>query len=267
MILLGNKGSRIHKIATHLSHPLTKQDDFPPERVHESNDPIVMFGACPQKMEVIKECWRVGRPFYTLDSAYLGNVNAPFQTSGYAKYKKWFRLVPNDIQHCEFIRYNSDDRLRNLGVSPVKFKRGDKILVALPGHVACTYHNIDINVLSEEITQGIRKYTDREIEFRGFPTKGARERFIKNQFWKRLEVGDIHCTVSWGSVASLESILCGIPTITLRSCVASPVCSSTISDIENVKMPKEDLMRDWLRGISKVCISIDELYAQIRALL
>jgi len=265
-VMYGNPDSHIDRICKVLALPLTPQDDFTAEDVPKSDEPIVMFGVCPQKMGIIRECWRVGRQFYTIDSGYLGNVRAPFHKFRNGGYKKWFRLVPNDIQHCGAIQYDHDDRIERLGVSPIQFGRGDKILVALPGHIACTYHDIDIDTLPEEITQEIRKYSGREIEFRGFPSGGTRERFRENQFWKRLKVGDIHCTVSWGSVAAVESTLCGIPTISLRPCITSPVCSSIISDIENIEILKEDRMQDWLRGISKVCITSDELHDQIRAL-
>lgn len=266
VIMYGNKGSRMHALANKINIPITEQHKITPEMIPDSNDPIVMFSVCPQKMALIQECRRVGRPFYTFDTAYIGNMTGPFQKGGYRGFKKWYRLAPNGLQHTELPEYDSDDRLRRIGFKPVRFNRGKKILVPLPGPMACEYYSIDINNIEEKITAEIRQHTDREIVFRAKSSKGVRDRMLDNPFWKRLSEGDIHCIVTWGSVASLESVCCGIPSIALRECIASPVCSSSLSDIENPFMPNDRQTQRWLRSISKVCVTQREVLRQIKSL-
>jgi|DEB0MinimDraft_10_1074344.scaffolds.fasta_scaffold04961_2 hypothetical protein len=269
MIILGyTRNTKYY--AEVLNQSIIAEEDFPLSDVKNSNEPLFVFGASPILKPIMDECIRCSRDFYSTDSGYIGNVVGPAQKLEAGR-KKWLRLVKNGLQHTQMTHYPSDDRLRLIGFEPISFKRGGKVLVVLPGPIAALYHDIKLDTVKEDITKEIRKYTDRKIIFREKDPDGIKaktyDRFIKRPFWKCLQSGDIHCTISWGSVASVESICYGIPTIALKPCAASPVCDSQLSNIENPKYPSIDEKRDWLRWISKETLTRDEITNKLRDLL
>jgi hypothetical protein len=272
IVMYGNRGSHIHKLCESLHLPLTEQDELSPERVRESKDPIVMFGTCPQKMEIIRECRKHSRPFYTIDAGYLGNVVGPAQIKPPQSLKDWWRFVPNGLQHTnyEVSPLSIRKHTKKVGIRPVDFDRGEKVLVVLPGPIAACYYGLNLKTLKKDILCNIQKHTDREIVFRekdpGGKKAKAKQRMRTHQFWKCLELGDVHCTVTWGSVASVESVLYGIPSIPLNPCAASHVCSDTLADIENPTFPSDGARSSWLEWLSRESISRSEIDALIEKL-
>ena len=60
----------------------------------DSKDPLILRGI--MKHKTIKRCWQDQRPFYYMDSGYLGNRPNANNPSGW---KYCHRIVFNDLQH------------------------------------------------------------------------------------------------------------------------------------------------------------------------
>ena len=56
------------------------------------------------KRKIIKECWKTGRPFYYIDTGYVGNL---------IKKKIFFRVVKNNVQHSQVFKC-PDDRWKKI---------------------------------------------------------------------------------------------------------------------------------------------------------
>jgi hypothetical protein len=63
-------------------------------------------------------------------------------------------------------------------------------------------------------------------------------------------LNDIFCLVTFSSIAAGEAILCGKPAITLGPNAAAQLCSQSVAEIENLKIPTMDEVEAWARHIS-----------------
>ena len=82
-------------------------------RYEDSDAPLVIRGI--MKHKIIKQCWADKRPFWYMDSGYLGNCKYVKNPRGD---KIWHRIVPNNLQHNTIIK-RPPDRYHKLGLSPL----------------------------------------------------------------------------------------------------------------------------------------------------
>jgi hypothetical protein len=61
---------------------------------------------------------------------------------------------------------------------------------------------------------------------------------------------DIHCLVTFSSIAAGEALLCGKPAITLGPNAAGMLCSQQLEEIENPRIPTLDEVEAWTRHIA-----------------
>jgi hypothetical protein len=61
---------------------------------------------------------------------------------------------------------------------------------------------------------------------------------------------DVHCLVTFSSIAAGEALLLGKPAITLGPNAAAALCSQSLSEIENPKIPTLDEVAAWARHIA-----------------
>ena len=93
-------------------------------REESSNSTLVIRGLGGNSRKAIKQCWETGRPFYAIDTGYLGNDR--FKT------KVWHRVTYNNLQHLGPIVERPLDRLDVLKYKFKKFREGSKILICPP---------------------------------------------------------------------------------------------------------------------------------------
>jgi len=203
------------------------------------DSPMVVRGVT-SKSEIV-ECKKTHRDFYYIDTGYLGNFPSVGNTSGK---KVWHRIVKNDLQHTAPVHVssdrwerlvNQDDRLKWQG-----WKKFDKkILLVLPNPKACRYYDIDCDQWILETTEKIKTYSNLPIEVR---VKGARsERNHGYSIYDAFNSG-VYATVSFNSIASLESVLYGIPAFVSVDCAASTLASTDLSTLPNPFRPSiEDI--------------------------
>jgi hypothetical protein len=212
----------------------------------ESSKPIVVRGVT-SKSEIV-ECQKIHRDFYYIDTGYLGNFPSPGNTSGK---KIWHRVVKNDLQHNNPLSVDKDRWESLLKQDPRLMWQGwkkhdKKILLVLPNPKACRYYDIDCDTWVTETTEQIKTYSNLPIEVR---VKGSRsERNHGYSIYDAFDSG-VYATVSFNSIASLESILYGIPAFVSVPCAASTLASTDLSMLSNPFKPS-------LKNITEMCRTI-----------
>ena len=208
--------------------------------IDEITKPMVVRGVT-SKSEII-ECQKNNRDFYYIDTGYVGNFPSVVNRSG----KKWWhRIVKNDLQHVDSIDVPSD-RWKNLVSQDPRIDwagwkpYNQKILLVLPNPKACRYYDIDCDQWILETTEKIKTYSNLPIEIR---VKGARsERNHGYSIYDAFNSG-VYATVSFNSIASLESVLYGIPAFVSVPCAASPLVSTDLSTLANPFKPELDVIK------------------------
>lgn len=196
------------------------------------------------KKQMIKYRLENKLPFYYMDSGYFGNYRSARNPE--AK-KLWHRIVHNGLQHDRIIE-RSDDRWKRLGLTvkkPIK-RKGNAILLALPSPKPCKFYEIDLEKWTADTIAEIKKYTDREIIVREKPKLRAER--VNNTIYEDFE--QAHVLVTYNSIAAVESIIHGIPAITLAPTAADPVCDKHISKVENPTIQHIDKLRAWAHHLA-----------------
>lgn len=197
--------------------------------------PLVVRGVT-SKSEII-ECQKNNRDFYYIDTGYIGNFPSVGNTSGK---KVWHRIVKNDLQHTTPLSV-SKDRWETLIKQDERLawkgwkNYNKKILLVLPNPKACRYYDIDCDTWINETTEKIKTHSNLPIEVR---VKGSRsERNHGYSIYSAFETG-VYATVSFNSIASLESVLYGIPAFVSVPCAASPLSSTDLSTLNDPFKPE-----------------------------
>lgn len=204
---------------------------------HEENTttPIVLRGVTKRKQ--MAACRAAGRDFYYIDTGYFGN----------GKKKTYHRVTRNDVQHFGPIIDRPDDRVPpDVGVAKFR-KQGSKILIAPPSQKLLNLYNIDLEEWLAKTQADIRQYTDREIVIRLKQSRSVRQNTDTIQM--ALD-NDVFCLVTFSSIAAVEALLHGKPAITLGPNAAAPLCSQSVSEIENPFIPDLDQVRALIQHLS-----------------
>jgi hypothetical protein len=198
--------------------------------------PVVLRGVTKRKQ--MEACRAAGRDFYYIDTGYFGN----------GKKKTYHRITKNDVQNFGPIIDRPNDRWDRLGLKLRKFRRdGDRILLAPPSQKLLNLYNINLEEWLQNTIDTIRAKTDREVVVR--LKKGRAERQSTDTMEMAL-ADNIFCLVTFSSIAAGEALLCGKPAITLGPNAAAPLCSQTLDEIDNPRVPTLDEMAAWCRHIS-----------------
>lgn len=222
----------------------------------ETSKPFVVRGIVKRKE--IRECEKQGRDYYYIDTGYVGNFPSRGNSSGK---KIWHRIVKNNVQHTEIIdrpmdRWNTlitqDPRLNWSGWKDYN----KKILLVLPNPKATNFYGIDCDTWINEITEKIKTYCNLPIEVR---SKGTRS--FRNHGYSIYDAFDtgIYATVSFNSIASLESVLYGIPAFVSVPCAASPLASNDLSQLKNPYKPSKDIILKQCYNIAYGQFSVGEI--------
>ena len=99
----------------------------------------------------------------------------------------------------------------------------------------------------EQTQAEIRQHTDRPIIVR---TKQSRTVRVNHDTMEMALDRDVHCLVTFSSIAATEALLLGKPAITLGPNAAAPLCSNSVSKIESLKIPTLDEVHAWARHLA-----------------
>lgn len=191
-------------------------------------------------------CRASGRTFFYIDTGYFGN----------GKKKTYHRITRNDIQYLGDIIERPGDRFAATGVQLKKFRPGSSILLAPPSQKLLNLYNIVLEDWLEQTQTEIRQYTDRPIVVR---TKQGRSIRVNDDTMEMALDRDVHCLVTFSSIAATEALLLGKPAITLGPNAAAPLCQHHIADIENLHIPTIDEVDAWARHLAYCQFTILEM--------
>jgi len=212
--------------------------------------PVVLRGMTERK--AIRTAEKQGRDYFYIDTGYMGNLN---------KRKNWHRVVKNNVQNMT-PRYDLPaDRFNSIDDNNLRFtgwkKMDGAILVVTPSQKPCSFYGIDRDVWVEETIKELVKHTDRPILIRD---KGLRrERLNDNSVPAQLVRQQIHCLVTYNSIAATEAISAGVPAIALAPGAAGELCTKKISDIENPYYPDEEKVIAWQNWLAYCQYTTQEL--------
>jgi len=214
------------------------------EKHSTSMIPAVVRGITKRKeMDV---CRSAGRDFYYIDTGYFGN----------GKHKRYHRITKNDIQNFGPIIDRPSDRLQATGFQPHKFYRGTDILLAPPSQKLLNLYDINLEEWLKQTQDEIKKHTDRPIVVR---LKQGRSARISDNTIEMALAQDVHCLVTFSSIAAVEALLLGKPAITLGPNAAAALCSQSIAEIENLKIPSLDEVSAWARHLAYCQFTEEEM--------
>ena len=187
------------------------------------NAPLLIRGLGKKSQLAIKHCWETKRNFYAIDSGYLGNE----RTKG----KVYHRITKNALQHLGPIAERPNDRLSKIAYKYLKFTPGRKILICPPSDkVMKFWGQPSPEEWTENVVKELKKYTDRPVEIRLKPKRN--ERIADGNIIHALQ-NDVHCVVTYNSIAATEALLNGKPAIALGPNAASVLCNTQLSEVEN----------------------------------
>jgi len=208
------------------------------------NNPIALRSIAKRKQ--MKACLETGRDFYYIDTGYFGN----------GKSKKYHRVTRNAMQWLGEIEDRPSDRWEETGEKLKKHTPGSKILLCPPSQKALKYWDIDLSEWLEETINNIRNNTDREIIIRTKPTRT--ERITTNTMEQAL-ADDVHCMVTFNSIAAVESLMNGKPVFTMGPNAAHHLSNQDLSNIENPFMPDQDQVYNLVKCLAYHQFTVPEL--------
>ena len=200
-----------------------------------SMTPVILRGITKRKE--MRACKEAGRDFYYIDTGYFGNN----------KKKMFHRVTRNDVQNFGPIIDRPRDRLGATGFQAHKFYGGSKILLAPPSQKLLNLYDIDLEQWLENVLNELASKTDREVVVRRKPGRTAR---TTDDSMAHALQQDIHCLVTFSSIAAGEALLNGKPAITLGPNAAAALCSQSLDDIEKPYIPTLDEVEHWAAHLS-----------------
>jgi len=210
--------------------------------------PAVIRGIAKRK--VIQRCKEEGRNWYYIDTGYFGN----------GKTKLYHRITKNNMQYTgEIYEDCPDDRFVKTGVSISHHRPGSKILICPPSQKAMNFWNMDLEEWLQITVDDIKKYTDREIVIR---QKASRHERVNNDTMEMALGRDVHCMVTFNSIAAVESLIYGKPVFTMgpkNTNAAEYLSNSDISKIDNPVMPTMDEVRNLLCNLAYQQFTVHEM--------
>jgi lipopolysaccharide biosynthesis glycosyltransferase len=213
-------------------------------KASSDNRPIAFRGIT--KRHIVDWCQENNRDFYFIDTGYYGN----------AKSKNWHRVTKNNLQYCGELRDVPADRYIKAHGYTKKFTPGGKILLCPPSDKAMSFYGEDLDTWMETTLAEIKKYTDREIVVR--LKKSRKERVYEDTIQQALQ-DDVHCLVTYNSIAAIEALMEGKPAFVLGQNAASPLCLNDLSRLENPLYPSQDEVMYLLSNLAYHMFTQSEL--------
>lgn len=200
------------------------------DKVIKSTTPVVFRGITKSKH--MRTCLQTGRTFYYIDTGYFGN----------GRKKLYHRITKNAMQNIGPVINRPRDRLAATGYQPRKFRPGRNILVCPPSAKAMECFGLNLQEWMVAVVEEIKKYTDRPIVIREKASR--RDRTAVDTMEMALE-RDVHCLVTYNSIAATEAVLLGKPAFTLGPNAAHTVSSNDLAMLENPFIPTLDEVEEW----------------------
>jgi hypothetical protein len=200
------------------------------DKVSKSMTPVVFRGIT--KIKHMRTCENIGRDFFYIDTGYFGNQRK----------KLYHRITKNAMQNIGPVISRPRDRLQATGLKLSKFNPGRNILICPPSEKAMECFGLDLKEWLAATIETVKKHTDRPIVIREKASR--RERTAVDTMEMALQ-RDVHCLITYNSIAATEAILFGKPAFTLGPNAAHSVSSKDLSKIDNPYYPTLDEVEEW----------------------
>ena len=205
------------------------------DKIESSMTPVVFRGITKSKH--MRACEAKGRDYYYIDTGYFGNMRKKF----------YHRITKNAMQNIGPVIERPFDRLALIGWQKRKFRPGRNILICPPSAKAMENFGLDLKEWIENTVNTIKANTDRPIVIREKVSR--RERSSTDTMEMALE-RDVHCIVTYNSIAATESVLLGKPAFTLGPNAAHSVSSNDLTQIDSPYYPTLDEVVAWAAHLS-----------------
>ena len=138
-----------------------------------------------------------------------------------------------------------------------KFIDGRKILICPPSlKVMDLFGQPNPETWVKQTVAELRKYTDRPIEIRLKPNRTER---VTNKSIQAALRDDVHCLITFNSIASVEALMEGKPAIVLGPNVAECITETNLANIEKPKIPNKDEMNAFMNHIAYCQFTTQEM--------
>jgi len=221
------------------------------DKEKDTTSTLVIRGLGGGSQKAIKHCWKTNREFYAIDTGYFGNW----------KHKRWHRITRNALQNSGPIIERSDDRLTTIMGSWNNiwkpFTPGSKILVCPPSDkVMSLWDQGTAEDWTNQLVEKIKTLTDRPIEIRMKPNRSSR---VTDQTIQQALANDVHCLVTYNSIAATEALIEGKCAISLGPNAAQVIAETELNNIENPRVPSEDEMFAFMKHLSYAQFTQEEM--------
>jgi len=239
-----NYAKKGHDYDPYLKSFIKGSNGFPSnwDKEKDTTSTLVIRGLGGGSQKAIKHCWETGREFYAIDTGYFGN----------GKHKVWHRITYNGLQNTGPIVERSDNRLEmSLGKWKdiwTPFTPGRKILVCPPSDkVMNLWNQGSAKEWTNTLVEKLKTITERPIEIRMKPLRSQR---VTNQTIQQALANDVHCLITYNSIAATEALLVGKAAISLGPNAAQLVGETELNNLENPKIPTESEMFAFMKHLS-----------------
>lgn len=213
---------------------------------HTDND-LVIRGLGGGSRKAIQHCLATARTFYAIDTGYFGN----------GKSKAVHRVTKNALQYLGPVIEREPERAKTFGYKYKRFTPGRKILLVPPSNkVMEMFGQPSPEQWVELVTQQLKNYTDRPIEVRLKPLRSER---VTTKTMDAALADDVHCLVTYNSIAAVEALMAGKPAIVLGQNAASVVAETDLSKVERPNIPNRDEMDAWMAHLAFCQFTVPEL--------
>ncbi len=221
------------------------------------DDMTPVVGCSPELTALISKWRDTGREHLYWDRGYFLRVyatNTPRGENG--GYFRWHRNsyqlqslrdVPGDRWKAAYnqIRKSREWRWSEMKPGGMPWQEhGNHIVIAMPTATYARFHGLE-NWTENTIAE-LKKHTDRKIITRDKEDKRPLQEDLKGA----------HALVAHGSIAAVESVICGYPVFVCADSAAALVGQTDLSKIESPVYPDRE---PWLRSLSYSQFSQDEL--------
>lgn len=224
-------------------------------------DAGLIFGVV--KREILWDHNRAGHPLIYVDKGYL-RARALWRGDSLPA---WWRVCINDTHPTAYLmkRGRLDDRLAASGAVLHPRRAGRRIVIA--GSSQKFHHTCGLPHPTEWATAAlaeIRRHTDAPVVYRPKPSwkdaepiEGATfDHGAKTPF----PVDDVGCVITYGSIASVDAIVAGVPVIVLGNAAARPIASTEISAVADPYWASDADRRQWMANLMYANWSPRELW-------
>ena len=236
--------------------------------LENDNRPCVFRGL--GKSPHIHKCIEKRIDFMYIDTGYFGN----------GVRKKWHRIAYNNLQTLNHHSYSEVRRRLLDGLGNKNFKditknryeeimgcewenlqvekvnRGKKILVVPPSQKVFNHFGGDAKDYTDKLVEKIKTLTDRPIEVREKLGRAQRLNFTVQD---QLRSGEYHCLVTFNSIASIESVLVGMPAIVLGPNAGECLSETKLEKIETPYYPDLQKIREHIFYLSCCQFTSEEM--------